>query len=151
MKKVALAMFAILAWSAYSAFGQSGVEIDTLLGTEKVNAALAARFVLPAADILPATTTPEAAFAAAMEKGWLPADTEPDTPIRLSLLSYLIMRSFSLHGGAMYSLAPGPRYAYRELLYMRIVQGVSDPAQTVSGERLLRILGRVLDLQGGES
>jgi hypothetical protein len=151
MKKVILAMIAVLALSVYSAFGQSGAEIDTLLGTTQVSAALAARFVLPAADLLPATATPEAAFAAAMEKGWLPAGAAPDTPIRLSLLSYLIMRSFSLHGGAMYSLAPGPRYAYRELLYMRIIQGVSDPAQTVSGERLLRVLGRVLDLQGGES
>lgn len=151
MKKVTLVMLAILAWGACSAFGQSGAEIDALLGTKEVSVALAARFVLPAADVLPATVTPEAAFAAATEKGWLPAGTLPETPVRLSQLSYLIMQSFGLRGGAMYSLAPGPRYAYRELLYRRVIQGVSDPGQTVNGERLLRMLGRILDQQGGES
>lgn len=151
MKKETLAVLVILAWSVSSVSGQSGAEIDALLGTTQVSAALAARFVLPAADVLPATATPEAAFAAATEKGWLPAGSLPETPLRLSQLSYLIMQSFGLRGGAMYSLAPGPRYAYRELLYGRVIQGVSDPGQTVNGERLLRILGRVLDQQGGES
>ncbi len=151
MKKVALALLALLACGSLPAFGQSGVEIDALLGTSQVGAALAARFVLPAADLLPATTTPEAAFAAAAEKGWLPAGAASETPLELSALSYLIMRAFDMKGGMMYSLRPGPRYAYRELLYLRVIQGVSDPAQTVSGERFMRILGRILDAKGGES
>jgi len=151
MKKVTLAILAILACITVPAFGQSGAEMDALLGTSQVGIALAARFVLPAAEILPAATTPEAALAAATEKGWLPAGAAPETPLTLSTLSYLIMRAFDMKGGMMYALRPGPRYAYRELVYMRIIQGVSDPAQTVDGERLLRILGRVLDHQGGES
>jgi hypothetical protein len=61
------------------------------------------------------------------------------------------MKAFDLHGGAMYRISSSPRYAYRELLYLRIIQGASDPSQKVSGERLMRILGRALDHAGGES
>ena len=151
MKKVLVAALALLTLCSVQAFAQSGAEIDLLLATDEVSLSLAARYVLPAADILPADATPEASFAAAKEKGWLPADAEPDAPVRLSALSFLIANAFGMKGGAMYSIAPGQRYAYRELVYLRVIQGASDPAQTVSGERLMRILGRALDRQGGES
>lgn len=151
MKKVALAILVLLSLCAMAAFGQSGADIDTLLGTSEVSIALATRFVLPAADILPANATPDAAFAAAKEKGWLPPEIEADSPIKLSELSFLIMQAFEMKGGAMYSISPGPRYAYRELVYLRLIQGISDPVQTINGERLMRILGRILDLKGNES
>jgi hypothetical protein len=48
----------------------------------------------------------------------------------------------------MYALIPGPRYAYRELRYRRILEGRIDPAQRVSGERLLRLLNKVLEERG---
>jgi hypothetical protein len=48
----------------------------------------------------------------------------------------------------MYSLFPGPRYAYRELVYRKILEGRVDPAQTLTGERLLYFLGRALELWG---
>jgi hypothetical protein len=57
------------------------------------------------------------------------------------------MGAFSMKGGLFYALFPGPRYAYRELVHQRLIQERSDPALAVSGERLLRILGRVLDHQ----
>jgi len=151
MKKVQLAALAMLTLGCIAAFAQSGAEIDKLLSTDEVSLSLAARYVLPAADILPADATTESSFTAALEKGWLPADAVSDAPIRLAELSFLITKAFDIKGGAMYSIFPGPRYAYRELLYLRVIQGMSDPKQTVSGERLMRILGRVLDRQGGES
>ncbi len=151
MKKVVFTSIVMVALAAVSAFGQSGTEIDTLLGTSEVSIAAAARFVMPAADLMPADVKADAAFTAALEKGWLPADVPPESPIKLAALSFLVMKAFDLPGGAMYRLISSPRYAYRELLYLKILQGISDPAQTVSGERLMRILGRVLDHQGGES
>jgi hypothetical protein len=55
------------------------------------------------------------------------------------------MRAFDMRGGLFYALFPGPRYAYRELVRLRFIQGRMDPALAVSGERLLRILGRALE------
>jgi hypothetical protein len=55
------------------------------------------------------------------------------------------MRSFQIKGGAMYRAFPGPRYAYRELVFKNIVQMGSDPSWNVSGYRLLQILSRALE------
>jgi hypothetical protein len=54
------------------------------------------------------------------------------------------MKAFNIKGGFMYSLFPGPRYGYRELVYRKIIRGRAYSAMPVSGERLLRIIGRVL-------
>ncbi len=151
MNKVFFLFMAFAALGGVPVFGQSGDEIDALLETGEVSVALAARFVLPAAELLPADAKAEIAFSTAIEKGWLPSDTAPDTPIKLSTLSLIVMKAFDLPGGVMYSISSSRRYAYRELLYLRIIQGISDPSQKVSGERLMRILGRALDYKGGES
>jgi outer membrane protein OmpA-like peptidoglycan-associated protein len=58
------------------------------------------------------------------------------------------MQSFSIPRSALYALFPGPRYAYRQLDYLGLLPGQRDPALTVSGERFLQILGRVLNYRG---
>jgi hypothetical protein len=57
------------------------------------------------------------------------------------------MKSFGLSGG-LYRFFPNGRYACRELVYLDIIQGRSDPHMKVSGERFFRILGRILDYTG---
>jgi len=128
---------------------QTAKEMDALLAGDTVSYARAARYVLPAAGVLPAAVSEADAFKAALEKGWLPENSDPAAPIRLDETAGLVMRAFSLEGGLMYSLFPGPRYAYRELAYRNYIQGRRDPAQPVSGGRLVLILGRILDAKGG--
>lgn len=146
MRKIVPVLFLAAAAGLYA---QSAKEMDLLLADPGVSYARAARYVLPAAGILPAAVSEADAFKAALEKGWLPDGADPAATIRLDDSAYLVMRAFSLEGGLMYRLFPGPRYAYRELSYRRYIQGRRDPAQPVSGERLVRILGRVLDAKGG--
>jgi hypothetical protein len=57
------------------------------------------------------------------------------------------MRSFNIKGGIMYSLIKNPHYAYLELVYKNIIQGRTEPAMNVSGERLLFFTTRALPLQ----
>lgn len=147
MKKVYMAL-AFIFLSSF-AFAQSGSEIDELLAEGSLSAQSAARFVLSAADKAPPDIKPRDAYTQAKESAWLPDWALPQSALNLADLSYLIMSAFDMKGGLFYSMAPGPRYAYRELLYLRAIQGLSDPAMVPSGERFLRILGRVLDLQGG--
>jgi hypothetical protein len=110
--------------------------------------ALAASVVLPAAGLIDEDSTGEAAFAEARARNYLPQDARPGGPIRLGDLSFLIMGAFGMKSGFMYALFPGPRYAYRELVYRRLIQGRDDPGLTVSGARFLRIIDRVLDYHG---
>ncbi|MDR1908887.1 MAG: hypothetical protein LBQ35_03110 [Spirochaetaceae bacterium] len=127
---------------------QTAERLDAILDTAEVTYAMAAFVVLPAAGILSGDSSPDAAFAEAAERNYLPANAEAAGIIRLDELSFLIMQAFGMKSGFLYALAPGSRYAYRELVYRKLIQGRNDPALAVSGERLLRIIGRVLDYRG---
>jgi outer membrane protein OmpA-like peptidoglycan-associated protein len=128
--------------------GQTAAELDELLDSREITWAQACRFVLPASGALGENTTAPAAFAAAREKGWLPKGAAAEGPVNLGGLSFLIMQSFSIRGSSLYALFPGPRYAYRQLDYLGLLPGLRDPALKVSGERLVQILGRLLDYRG---
>jgi hypothetical protein len=124
---------------------QTAERLDALLDNAGVSYAETAMMVLPAAGLAGEDVSPGTAFAEARARGLLPKAAEPGGAVRLGELAFLIMGAFDMKGGLFYTLFPGPRYAYRELVYRKLIQGRNDPALTVSGERLLRILGRALD------
>jgi hypothetical protein len=128
--------------------GQTAAEMDALLDTPEITWAQACRFVLPAAGALGENTPAPAAFATALERGWLPKGAAADSPVKLGGLSFLIAESFSIKNSFLYALFPGPRYAFRLLDYLGLIPGLRDPALKVSGEHLMQILGRVLDYRG---
>jgi hypothetical protein len=108
-----------------------------------VTNAQAARFVLDSAGI----TFHGNAHDQAVSSGWL-RNTAANEPITMSALSFLIMSAFDMEGGLMYHFFPGPRYAFRSMVSRSYIQGASDPAMTLNGERFLLILGRVLSAEG---
>jgi len=122
---------------------QTHAEMENLLESPNVTYAQAARFVLEASDAAVISDTREA-FLFALERKWLPAEASPDSPARLDGISLLLMRSFSIKGGIFYSLFRNPHFAYRELVYLNIIQGRTDPRMAVSGSQLLFIVGRTL-------
>ena len=121
-------------------------EIETLLETRAVTYAQASRFVLEAADVK-STENPETAFTYAVEHGWLPKNVASGDEARLDIISLLLMRAFKTGGGIMYTLTGKPRFAYRELVYLNVIQGRYDPAMLVPGERLLFYVTRMLARQ----
>jgi hypothetical protein len=128
------------------AFAQTAERLDAVLDTARVSCAQAAAIVLPAAGLLAPEAGETEAFA--MARPWLPRRAEQDSPITMGELSHLVMRSFHLTGGFMYTLFPGPRYAYRALAWRRLLPPASDPGRPLTGEELLHITGRVLSLAG---
>jgi hypothetical protein len=123
--------------------------MDIVLDSGTLSCARAARFVLSASALIGDGADKESAFREAVSRGLLQASLGPNDPITLGQLSLLLMKSFNMKGGLFYSLFPSARYAYRELVYKRCIQGRSDPAHTVSGEQFMLILGRVLSQSGG--
>lgn len=134
------------------AFSQTAAEMDSLLGANTVSGAAAARFVLEAADLLPGglsgAEAEKAAWETASSKGWV--KTASTDAFTLKDTAFLIMRAFDLKGGFMYSASKSPRYAYREMVYHKMIQGRADPAMEVSGSRFLQILGSALSYSGEE-
>jgi hypothetical protein len=84
------------------------------------------------------------------ERGLLPGSHDPGAPITLGELACLIMKTQGMGGGILYTLFPGPRYAARELAYLRLVRGNTHPSRTVTGEEVMRILAAVLERTGGK-
>ena len=123
---------------------QTAAEMETLLNTDAVTYAQAARFVLQAAEAA-TIANPAEAFKFAQEKDWLPKDVSPETPARLDGIALLFMRSFDLKGGILYSFAKNSHYAYRELVYRQAIQGKTDPHMAVSGYQLIFITNRILE------
>jgi len=123
---------------------QTAAEMETLLNTDAVTYAQAARFVLQAADAA-TIASPAEAFKFAQEKDWLPQGVSPDTAARLDGVSLLFMNAFGIKGGLFYSLAKSPHYAYRELVYRQAIQGKADPHMAVSGYQLIFITNRILE------
>ncbi|MDR3249189.1 MAG: hypothetical protein LBT39_10440 [Treponema sp.] len=139
MKK--MAWFALFIVVAGLLAAQTAEEMDHILNTRALSSAQAAWFIMMAANKLPSGID---AFALARERHWLSPRARPDSPIQLGEASYLIMRSFDLKGGILYTLFPGPRYACRELVALQFIQGKTDPGSRLGGVEFLQLLGRVL-------
>ena len=122
---------------------QVAVRADLLLDTNAVNYQEVAQFVLEAAGLL-SDTPLEEAFHFATVRQWLPTRVSPDEEARLDRVALLIMRSFNVRGGVMYSLFQNPRYAYRELVRQGVIQGRTASSMPVSGELLVSLVTEAL-------
>jgi hypothetical protein len=149
MKKFAF-LLACTVFLAAGIFAQTAEQLEGLLDTTELTYMPASLFVLQGAGIVDESARADTAFAEARSRGFLPRNSAEDTPVTLGGLSFLIMKAFDIKGGIWYSLLSGPRYAKRFLVYHKVIQGASDPGQTVSGERFLAILGRVLEYTGSD-
>jgi len=118
-------------------------EMEMLLGSNTITWAQSARFVLQASDVL-VTENQEDAFWYAATRGWLPKNAQPEDTARLDGIALLLMRSFNIQGGVMYSITGSPHYAFRELVYRDVIQGRADPYMRISGEQLVFFTGRLL-------
>ncbi len=123
---------------------QSNQVLDRLLDQPEASFGIVVSLTLAAARIVPDTATAQEAIQALQNQGWNAALYPPDAPILLGDYAYLLMRAFHMSGGVLYSLLPGPRYAARELGYLKLIPSDARPSRTVSGEEVVRILGNVM-------
>jgi len=143
-KKIPLIVAGLFFIAPVFVAAQTAAELEKVLKAENVTCAQAADFVLASAEDAFAKKTAKEAFDQAVAKGWLPQGTAPGDSITLGNLSFLIMKAFNITGGVMYTLFPGPRYAFRAMVSRSYISRTADPAMKVSGERFLHILGKVL-------
>jgi hypothetical protein len=149
MMKRSVVLLLFLTLSLPGLFAQSmAADMDRVLDSEEVTWAQAARFVLPAAGFV--NEAAAVAFRDAQLRDWLPRNAEPDGIADFGGLSFLLMKAFDIPGGMMYRIFPGPRYAYRELQYLDILQGQHDYKRPVSGFWLIALIGRAIDIRAIE-
>ncbi len=135
-------------FAATGLFAQSNEFIDELLSNPAVSMGQVSYLVLVASDNLNEDADESRAFGLLGKLGWAPPGLRISDPVNLRTYAYILMRAFGLKGGYMYRLFPGPRYAYRELASLQVIQGKADPSNPVDGITAVRMLGRVFDVLG---
>lgn len=146
MRRLALVIFLLAA--AASAYAQSNAFIDRVLAGKGLTGGEAAYLALVASGNIGDDADEARSFELLGQLKWVPGDLSKDRPITHAEYAYILMRAFGIKGGLLYSLFPSPRYAYRELCYLVVIQGATDPAMPVSGSEAMRIIGRVFDVKG---
>ncbi|HUX19894.1 MAG TPA: hypothetical protein VMW69_01555 [Spirochaetia bacterium] len=131
------------------AWGQSNTTLDKILAGKAASFADAAYLVLTATKKIPDSATLTEAADAVATQNWGIKPSQADQPLTLGTYSFMLMKAFKMHGGIMYTLFPGPRYAARELVYLGDIHGDTSPYRTLSGTEAVNILGSVLNQQEG--
>lgn len=141
------ALFCVVLCVALSAVvtAQSNDRVDELLAQPEASWASTAYIVLSSGTQIGDTASQEEAYAKLKELSWFQQLPEADAKVSIQDLSFLVMKSLGLNGGAMYGLFPSPRYAFRELVFLKIADGGRGPERIVSGAEVLRVLGAALE------
>jgi len=131
---------------------QTAERIEQLLEKEAISYQEAAWIILEATGKFNVINTdvisgPENAYQYAAENGWLPRNITPDTTATFEGVSLLIMHSFGIKGGILYTIFKSPHYAFRELVYKGIIQGRVSPKMAVSGDMLIFGTNQTIMLQ----
>ena len=124
---------------------QANEVMDDFLEEEKASFGKTASFALLAVNLISEDASIDQALSALEQQGWGVKVKKADDTIHMGELSFLLMKALDIPGGLMYRLAPGPRYASRELVFLGIVPGKNRPGRTPSGDEVLSILGRALE------
>ena len=144
-----LVLACLLLIGAVGAGAQSNEALDAILATPNATYGQAAYLLLTADGSLDEDATFEAA-AAMLESRLGPVVTRGAyEALTLGEFALLVQLHNDLPRGMMGRLVVSPRYAVRDLRFLRVVQGRSYPNMAVSGERMMRIVGRVLAYQEG--
>jgi len=84
----------------------------------------------------------EAARSFLISRGIIQDTTSLGAVLRRGELASMVMRVKGWGGGLMYSVFGGKRYAWRELVFRRVMPGGGSEYSPVSGDELLLVVGR---------
>ena len=129
-------------------FAQSNEVIDQLLAEDQATLGNAVYLVFLAADIASEDWSVDESIQELQSRGWGFDDAAPGNVVDLGSFSFILMKTFDMKGGIMYSLFPGKRYAARELAFLGFVPGYASPTRVLEGQEVTHILGRTLDYLG---
>jgi hypothetical protein len=135
---IAAALGAVLltpTWGQTPPGGDDGV-MDGLLAQGALTWSNAAWLVGRSTGTLPEGTTPAQAT---------PKGRSAQAPIALQDFSELLVSSFHIPTGVLYGFFPGPRYAFRELIFRKILPSALPPDDSLTGEEALRYLQATQD------
>lgn len=67
-----------------------------------------------------------------------------DDPVTVRHFAHIVMQTMEIPGGVMYRIFGSPRYAFRDMVSYGILPQTLSPADELSGEAVVALLGNVL-------
>ncbi len=129
---------------------QSAALMDGILESSAVTAGQVAYLVLVGSGQLAEKSTPEQSFELLRDLAWAPWLRNPEKPVTEADYAWILSRAWRVKGGLLYTLVPGPRYAFREFQFQGWISSSDDPGAVMAGNQALRILGKVMDAHAGQ-
>lgn len=133
------------------ASGSDDARIDQILANQAVTEAQAVWLVARAVGLVDEAVPAEDAYPKAVSAGWLLPGEPPEGPITLAGFSQVLVKALGIPTGIVYAVFPGPRYAFRELLFRRILPQGASPGAAVSGQEALTYLQNAQNWKEGRT
>ncbi|TVQ37301.1 MAG: hypothetical protein EA384_12540 [Spirochaetaceae bacterium] len=147
--KHAVALGCVLLLSAVMGAAQSNEALDDILQSVQASYGQAAYLLLTSDGSIEEHSSYEHAAAELQRRLGPVVERHAADALTLGEFALLVQMYHDLPRGLMGRLVRAPRYAVRDLRFLRVVQGRSYPNMRLSGERMVRIMGRVLAWQEG--
>ena len=144
MKKI---FILIIFLSSFMLYAQSNEQIDNLMKADKTTVAEASLLILSSAGIIETDSDSSSAVKYINDKKWYKTAIKGNSALTAGNASYIFMKAFKIDGGLMYKIAPGPRYAVREMKYNDILDKRTETSSIMSGENFLIFLSEALSWQ----
>ncbi len=151
MKKFFPALALLMAAAAVSA--QSAQKISQIVESPELSYGQAAYIALSYSD---AETMDESAddtqaFEAAFQRKWIKNGAVVQAAIRLDELSALYLSAVGIKGGVLCGLIKNsPRYSFRELKALGLLDQYADPAMKIDGQNALNLFNACVQAAEGE-
>lgn len=148
MKKILLAV--LFVFFAGAAFAQSAEVVTEILGTSEATFGQVCYLSAVHQGLVSDSATYDESVAALYDKGQLPFEVNPSSPIALVDLAFVYSRIWNVDGGLLYRMTKGsPRYAYKQLKSDGVFSDGCDPSDILSGTEVLNIFTSCLFTYGG--
>jgi hypothetical protein len=144
----AILLVAALCSTALSA--QSNQVMDELLNQEQARWAQTAYMLLVCGKWIAESETPEEALKVSQDRGWVSRSAMADDSVTLGAFSLLAMKALRMGGGLGWSLLPIPYYSLRELAALGIANVSGGEARVLAGEEVIRMIGKIVAVGGGQ-
>ena len=129
-----------------SIFAQKADAVTTMIETEKVTFSQVAYFAATYLEFLPDIASEQEAMNAISLRGISSIPDKPYEQLSYQKFAQICMNTWIKKGGLMYSITKSPRYAFREMQSLGLINYQKYPNQSLSGKEALNIITKCIEI-----
>lgn len=150
MKKKILVIALLLVVFAAAVSAQSADALTRLIEADKATVGDIAYFLAVYRGSVSENATATDAIRALQEENICSNSVSADNVLTYKVFAGMLMRTWNVRGGLMYTLTKSDRYALRDLQAKGFISSGADPVAAVSGYEALAVINDCMTELGGE-